>query len=78
MVMSQLSEVFQEVFQDEDLTIEAETTAAEIADWDSVMHVSLILSVEQHFDVRFNSSEVSSLQSVGELNDLIVKKLAQK
>ena len=77
MVMQQLLVVFREVFQDEGLTIEAGTTAVDIDDWDSVMHVTLILSVEEHFGVRFSSSEVASLQSVGELNDLIAKKSAQ-
>jgi acyl carrier protein len=74
MVMDQLSAVFREVFQEEDLEIEADMTAADIDEWDSIMHINLILTVEEHFDVRFRSSEVAQLRSVGELHDLIVEK----
>jgi acyl carrier protein len=77
MVMNELSTVFREVFQEDDLTIAADMTAADIDDWDSIMHINLILSVEEYFGVRFRSSEVSRLQSVGELHDLIVEKRAE-
>ena len=49
-------------------------TAADIDEWDSIMHINLILTVEEHFDVRFRSSAVAQLRSVGELHDLIVEK----
>ena len=74
--MNELSSVFREVFQEEDLNIEAEMTAADIEEWDSIMHINLILTIEEYFGVRFRSSEVARLQSVGELHDLIVEKRA--
>jgi acyl carrier protein len=71
-----LTEVFQQVFEDDELTITHETKATDIDSWDSLMHVSLILAVEKRFRVRFSSSEVSSLMNVGMLIDLInVKRL---
>jgi acyl carrier protein len=77
MVMNELSTVFREVFQEENLDIEADMTSADIAEWDSIMHITLILSVEDYFGIRFRSSEVARLQSVGELHDLIVEKRAK-
>jgi len=74
MVMDQLSAVIREVFQEDDLEIDADMTAADIDEWDSIMHINLILAVEEHFDVRFRSYEVAQLRSVGELHDLIVEK----
>ena len=64
--MTRLSEVFREVFDDDDLTIARDTTARDVEEWDSLMHVTLITSVEREFEVRFSSSEVASLQSAGE------------
>ena len=69
-----LNEVFQQVFQNATLAIRPETTADDIAGWDSVMHVSLVLAVEQAFQVRFTSSEIANLQSVGDLINLITTK----
>ena len=69
--LATLTEVFQQVFEDDELAITRETTAADIESWDSLMHVSLLLAVEKRFRIRFSSSEVSSLMNVGMLVDLI-------
>ncbi len=74
--LARLNEVFQDVFEDEELSVQAETSAKDIDDWDSLMHVNLILAVESAFDVRFTSTEVAGLKDAGELLALIEKKQA--
>ena len=74
--LTQLNEVFQDVFDDDEIVVARETSAKDIEDWDSLMHVNLVLAVESKFGVRFTSTEVASLKDVGELNDLVEKKLA--
>lgn len=74
--LGQLCEVFQNVFQDDEISISCETTAKDITGWDSLMHVTLIIAVERAFDVRFSSAQVAGLKSVGELADLIDRKRA--
>lgn len=69
--MRALSDVFRDVFEDDHLSINRETTAADIDGWDSLTHVTLILQVERVFGVRFTSSEVSALRSAGDLEDLV-------
>jgi acyl carrier protein len=62
-----LQEIFRQVFDDDGLVVTADTSRRDVADWDSVAHVKLILSLEEEFGVRFTEDEVSSLQTVGEL-----------
>lgn len=69
--LDRLCEVFQEVFDDDELTIERQTTAADIEEWDSLMHINIVLAAEREFGVRFSSTEVASLPDVGQLVDLI-------
>ena len=69
--IDQLNEIFQETFQDDEISIRPEMTSKDIDTWDSLMHVSLMMNVEAGFGVRFTSSEVAVLKSVGELIDLI-------
>jgi acyl carrier protein len=76
-IMSALNAVFCEVFEDEDLSITRETSAADIEGWDSLTHVTLILHVEKAFGVRFSSSEVSRLESAGDLEALIAARSAK-
>jgi acyl carrier protein len=69
--MERLNKVFREVFDDDELEITRQTTAEDVEGWNSLMHVTLIVNVEKEFGVKFLSSEVASLQNVGELIDLI-------
>ena len=72
--IEQLNGIFQETFQDDDIVVGRDTSSKDIDGWDSLMHVSLMMNVESGFDVRFSSSEVAVLKTVGELADLIRSK----
>ena len=52
-VFATLNEVFQDVFDDESITVNEETTADDIEDWDSLEHINLIAAVEQEFGMKF-------------------------
>jgi acyl carrier protein len=69
--LPRLVEVFREVFDDDELAVTRDTTAHDVEAWDSLMHVSLVVAVEEHFGCRFSSGDVASLSNVGELVDLI-------
>jgi len=75
--LPRINEVFRDLFDDEELSVARNTTAADVPGWDSLMHVRLMLEVEKVFRVRFMSSEVASLKNVGELVDLIDAKARQ-
>ena len=69
--MERLNRVFQQVFDDDELQIDRQTSAKDVEGWDSLMHVTLIVNVEKAFNVKFSSSEVAALKDVGDLLDLI-------
>ena len=72
-----LTSVFQRVFQEPGLTVTRETTAREVAKWDSLRHIEMITDVEATFAVKFSLREVLKLKNVGDLIDLIhAKKLS--
>lgn len=71
-----LQEVFRDVFDDEEIEIERDTTAEDIDAWDSLTHVQLIVAVEKEFQVKFSTVEVMKMKNVGEFIDLIDRKLA--
>ena len=66
-----LSEIFQDVFDDDSIILTPELSAKDVQGWDSLTHIRLILAVERAFKVRFSTSEISRLQSVGDLVALI-------
>ncbi len=72
-VLEDLREVFEDVFDDE-VDVQESLTADQVEDWDSLSHIRLVSSVEEHFQVRFSAAEVSQLKCVGDLVSLIVWK----
>lgn len=68
--LERLSDVFSDVF-DDDIVLTRETSAADISEWDSLMHVTLMLQVEAAFGLQFNSADVTGLKNVGQLVDLV-------
>lgn len=74
-IYEQLNEVFQDVFDDEDITVNDETTADDIEDWDSLEHINLIVAVEKKFGIKFNMGEVNKFSNVGEMVTSISEKV---
>ena len=66
-----LNRVFKEVFDDDSIHILPRTTAADIEDWDSLEHITLISAVEDEFGMKFKMSEVSTMKNVGEMVAII-------
>jgi acyl carrier protein len=73
-VMTKLTGVFQNVFNHEPLRLSRTTTANDVDGWDSLMHINLIVAIEREFKIRFTTREITGLQNVGELMDLIASK----
>ena len=74
-IYSELTAIFREVFDDDDLTIADSTTPADIANWNSLQHINLIMAVESDFGVKFRSSEMEKMTNVGDIIDLLEKKV---
>lgn len=70
-LLTQLTNVFREVFADDSLCVSRRTTASDIKGWDSLKHITLMLSVQRAFRVRLSAAETSQLRDVGALMDLV-------
>lgn len=73
-IYNALDEVFQDVFDDEEIHVTAETTADDIEDWDSLEHINLVVAVENKFGIKFNMNEVTTMKNVGEMVDIILER----
>lgn len=74
-VYVKLNEVFRDVFDDEDITVNDDTTANDIEDWDSLEHINLIVAVERSFGIKFTMGETTGMKNVGEMADKIIAHL---
>lgn len=70
-IYSILNEIFQDVFDDEEITVHAETNSDSIEDWDSLEHINLIVAIEKAFGMKFSMDEVTGMKNVGEMVEII-------
>jgi len=73
-VLQELTELFRDLFDDESLVLNDDTTADQVEGWDSQMHVMLIVAAEQRFGIKFRTAELESLRNVGQFIRLIDSK----
>ena len=70
----QLTTLFRNVFNDETINLNNDTTAKEIGSWDSLSHMLMIAEVENTFSLKFKLKEISKLKNVGSVVELIDSK----
>ena len=63
------------VFNDPDLVVHEQTTAADVDGWDSLSHITLIADVEGEFGIKFKLRELMSIDNIGDLQRLIAAKV---
>lgn len=73
-IFERLNGVFRDVFDDDSIEVNPNTTADDIEDWDSLNHITLIDTVESEFGVKFTMGEVSGMKNVGEMAEIIQKR----
>jgi acyl carrier protein len=73
-IYERLNTVFHSVFFDDSIRVKAETAAPDVEGWDSVAHVNLMVAVEAEFGVEFTTSELETMETVGDMVRLIKAK----
>lgn len=58
-----------------DFTMTESTKPEEIIGWDSMANAMILTAIEQEFGIKFKFADMLSWHTVGELADVIIKKL---
>jgi acyl carrier protein len=72
--LERVSQICRLVFDNPDLDISLETSARDVANWDSLNHVALIMELERSFDIKFALGELQDLKNIASLIQLIDSK----
>ena len=74
-ILNKLQPIFQDIFEDDELLITAESNADTVEDWDSLAHIILIFAIEQEFEIKFALGELEAMKNVGDMVELLQTKL---
>jgi acyl carrier protein len=75
--IEEITPVFREVFDDDSINLTRSTTADDVEEWDSLTHMNLVIALELKFKIKFALGELQTLKNVGEMLDLINRKLSR-
>ncbi len=74
-VILKLTDIFREIFNNEDIILNIKMTAKDIDNWDSLTHMLLIAKIEEKFSIKFKLKELNKLDNVGNLIEIINEKI---
>ena len=77
-VFEKVTQIARDIFENDAIVLTEATTAADVEEWDSLTHLSLVSDIEEEFDITFTLSEISDSQNIGELIDAILKHSEEK
>ena len=66
-IFRKLENIFQLIFDDEQIKLSDETTASDIEEWDSLNQIKIILACEKEFSVKLNPREINDFSNVKEM-----------
>lgn len=69
--LARIEEIVRDELDDESISLTAQTKASDVEGWDSLAHVRIVIAVETAFGLRFDTSDIGGLKSVGDLAALV-------
>jgi acyl carrier protein len=73
-VLAEITDVVRQVLEDRTIELAPATTIDELAGWDPMNHIAILVEAECRFDVVFDLAEVDAMPTVGHLVRLIQAK----
>lgn len=76
LLRSKAQVIFREVLDAPDLALTDAMVAKDVPNWDSLNHITLVMSLEDAFGAKFSTREVMGWKNVGEMLDTLEQKVA--
>lgn len=70
-----VQDIIRDILDNDSLIISDAMIAQDVDNWDSLAHISIITAIEKQLNIRFNISEIESMDNIGTMIHLIEKKL---
>ena len=77
-VFEKLQEIFMDLLDDEEFQLSEDISMDTLKDWDSLMHITLISSIEDEFSLHIPSDDIPKLKRVEMLIDVVLREMRQR
>lgn len=72
-----LEKIFAEVFAIPEASIDDSLALSDIPTWDSLAHMTLIVRLEETYQIQFTGDEIADIKSVGDVRAALLAHGAQ-
>jgi len=76
-LLNEIRHIFSDVLGEniaKDITLDS--SANDVDSWDSFAHISIVVGVEEKYDISFTTSELGKLTNVNDFIDLLIAKVS--
>lgn len=73
-IKQRLQALCRDIFDDENLVLKESMSAADIEEWDSLNHISLLNAIEEDFGIKIALNEHKEFKNIGDIIALIERK----
>jgi acyl carrier protein len=73
-VLAEITDVVRQVLEDRTIELAPDTAMGDMAGWDSMNHIAILVETECRFDVVFDLADVDAVPTVGHLIRMIQAK----
>lgn len=74
-VFTKLTDVFRDVFDNDNIVLKEDTVSSDIQDWDSLEFINIVVAVMETFKIKFSIEDLKKLDNVGQLVTLILERV---
>jgi len=75
-VIAEMQELFDQIFLD-NVILTPTLSAKDVPEWDSLIHINILVSVEEHFHIRFRMGEVEATKNIQEFAELVSRRMQE-
>jgi len=73
-ILDEITVIVRNILSDNSIVLSNSTIPKDIAGWDSLMHLEIIASIEEHYKIKFKYKEVMSFKNVGDIVEEVMKR----
>ena len=66
-----VEKVFREILEDEDFIFNLDLRIEDIEGWDSLVHIQIILALEEEFNIKLTTQQITQIKSLKDIMDIL-------
>ncbi len=74
-IMTEINDIFRDVMDNPKITVNQNTSAKDIEEWDSLNHIQLVVAIEKRYKIKFTAQEIIVWKNVGDIVNSLKAKL---